>query len=68
MKDAHAAGLAVHAYTIRVDELPKRCPSAAALHAALFTAAGVDGAFTDFTDVTRAWVLAPHAGAAARLK
>ncbi len=68
VKDAHAAGLVVHPYTIRVDELPKRCPSAAALHAALFTAAGVDGAFTDFTDVTRAWLLAPHAGAAARLK
>jgi len=38
------------------------------LHTALFTAAGIDGAFTDFTDVTRAWLLAPNAGPAARLK
>lgn len=56
VKVAHEAGLAVHPYTIRIDELPKNCPSAEALHAALFRDAGVDGIFTDFTDVTRAWL------------
>jgi glycerophosphoryl diester phosphodiesterase len=30
---AHAAGLVVHPYTMRADELPKHCPSADALHA-----------------------------------
>ena len=56
VKDAHAAGLVVHPYTVRVDALPKQCPSIAALHAALFRDAGIDGVFTDFTDVTRAWL------------
>jgi len=55
---AHAAKLAVHPYTLRRDELPKNCPSFEALHAVLFRAAGVDGMFTDFTDVTIAWLKA----------
>ena len=55
---AHAEKLVVHPYTIRTDELPKHCPSMTALHAALFRDAGADGVFTDFTDVTRAWVSA----------
>ena len=53
---ARAAGLAVHPYTIRVDDLPRNCPSAGDLHTALFTTAGVDGAFSDFTDQTAAWL------------
>jgi glycerophosphoryl diester phosphodiesterase len=53
---AHAAKLVVHGYTIRTDELPKNCPSADELHAALFREARVDGMFTDFTDVTLAWL------------
>ena len=52
--DAHAAGLAVHPYTFRIDQLPEHAPDAAAVHHALFGAAGVDGLFTDFTDVTLA--------------
>ena len=56
VKLAHAAGLVVHPYTIRVDELPKNCPSADELHAALFSEAGVDGVFTDFADWTLAWL------------
>jgi len=56
IKNAHAAGLIAHPYTIRIDELPKNCPSAEALHAALFRDAKIDGVFTDFTDVTLAWV------------
>ena len=53
---AHDAGLAVHPYTIRVDDLPRNCPSADALHEALFATARVDGVFTDFTDRTAAWL------------
>ena len=59
VKSAHAAGLVVHPYTIRVDELPRNCPSSEALHAALFRDAGIDGVFTDFTDVTLAWLKRP---------
>ncbi|MDP3073434.1 MAG: glycerophosphodiester phosphodiesterase [Opitutaceae bacterium] len=53
---AHAEKLAVHPYTMRRDDLPKNCPSVEALHAALFRDARVDGVFTDFTDVTAAWL------------
>ena len=56
VKLAHAVKLTVHPYTIRTDELPKNCPSSDALHAALFREARVDGAFTDFTDVTAVWL------------
>jgi hypothetical protein len=41
---------------VRIDELPKNCPSADALHAALLRDARVEGLFTDFTDVTLSWV------------
>jgi glycerophosphoryl diester phosphodiesterase len=62
VRDAHAAGLAVHPYTIRLDELPKNCPSKEALHTALFREAKVDGVFSDFTDVTLAWLKQNAAG------
>lgn len=55
---AHAAGLAIHPYTVRADELPPGCPSLDALHAALFREARVEGAFTDFPDLTARWVRA----------
>lgn len=55
---AHGRGLVVHPYTIRADELPKTVDSVADLHAVLFTEAAVDGVFTDFTDVTLAWLRA----------
>jgi glycerophosphoryl diester phosphodiesterase len=48
---AHARGLAVHAYTLRLDQLPPNAPNAAAVHAALLTA-GIDGLFSDFPDAT----------------
>jgi len=51
---ARALGLAVHPYTIRRDDLPRHCPDLPALHAALFEKARVDGAFTDFPDLTLA--------------
>jgi glycerophosphoryl diester phosphodiesterase len=53
---ARAEKLIVHPYTVRVDELPKNCPSAEALHAALFKELRVDGVFTDFTDATLTWL------------
>jgi glycerophosphoryl diester phosphodiesterase len=53
---AHAAKLFIHPYTVRIDELPKNCPSVDALHAALFREAKVEGVFTDFTDVTADWL------------
>jgi glycerophosphoryl diester phosphodiesterase len=55
VKLAHAEKLVVHPYTVRIDDLPKDCPSADALHTALFKDAAVDGVFTDFPDVTAAW-------------
>lgn len=55
VKHAHAANLVVHPYTLRLDGLPQHCPSSDDLHAALFVEARVDGAFTDFTDVTIRW-------------
>ncbi|HUO80699.1 MAG TPA: glycerophosphodiester phosphodiesterase [Steroidobacteraceae bacterium] len=54
--DAHAAGLAVHPYTLRIDQLPEHAPDAEAVHRALFETAGVDGLFTDFCDVTLAYL------------
>lgn len=57
-KNAHEHKLVLHPYTIRIDALPKNCPSFDALHAALFRDAGVDGIFTDFGDVTVQWIKA----------
>ena len=50
--DAHAAGLEVHPYTFRADDLPEHAPDAEALHQALFEAAGIDGLISDFSDLT----------------
>lgn len=60
---AHAANLAVHPYTMRRDELPKNCPSTDALHAALYGHERVEGLFTDFSDVTIAWLRQHQTGA-----
>jgi len=56
VSDAHQAGLLVHPYTLRIDQLPDGCTSTGDLHRALFHDAGVDGAFTDFPDITAAWL------------
>jgi glycerophosphoryl diester phosphodiesterase len=53
---AHAAGLAVHPYTIRADSLPPTVRSLDDLHSLLFIDAKVDGLFTDFPDRTSAWL------------
>lgn len=47
---AHAAGLAVHTYTVRDDDLPPGFDTLAALVAFLAGEIGVDGFFTDFPD------------------
>ena len=53
---AHAAGLLVHPYTLRVDALPKWSASADALMRFLFREAKVDGLFSDFPDVVVKWL------------
>lgn len=56
--DAHAAGLVVHPYTLRADQLPAWATTLDDVHAALFDEADVDGVFTDFTDLTVGWLRA----------
>lgn len=55
IRQAQAAGLEVHPYTLRVDELPKFAESAGQLMDLLFDKAGVQGLFTDFPDVALKW-------------
>lgn len=52
VRDAHAAGIEVHPYTARADELPKWATSYDEVIAALREAA-VDGYFTDFPGLAR---------------
>lgn len=47
---AHAAGLAVHPYTFRIDELPEGFASFEALLTFCFDELSIDGLFTDFPD------------------
>ena len=54
-KRAQSEKLLIHPYTIRIDDLPKNCPTADALHTVLFKELRVDGVFTDFPDVTAGW-------------
>jgi glycerophosphoryl diester phosphodiesterase len=50
VRDAHAAGLLVHAYTFRNDSLPAQYEGKPANEFNQFFLAGVDGLFTDFPD------------------
>jgi glycerophosphoryl diester phosphodiesterase len=52
VQQAHAAGLLVHPYTVRLDELPPAVSTVEDLHRVLFKEAQVDGVFTDFPDAT----------------
>ncbi|MGH7943518.1 MAG: glycerophosphodiester phosphodiesterase [Opitutaceae bacterium] len=56
VNNARAEKLLLHPYTVRIDDLPKNCASPDALHAVLIYELRVDGVFTDFPDVTAAWV------------
>ena len=53
---AHALGLEVHPYTLRVDDLPKGISTSEELMRLLFEEAKVDALFTDFPDVTVDWL------------
>jgi glycerophosphoryl diester phosphodiesterase len=53
---AHALGLEVHPYTLRVDDLPKGIATPEELMRLLFEEAKVDALFTDFPDVTVNWL------------
>lgn len=53
---AHALGLEVHPYTLRVDDLPKGISTPEELMRLLFDEAKVDALFTDFPDVTVNWL------------
>ena len=53
---AHALGLEVHPYTLRIDDLPKGISTSDELMRLLFDEAKVDALFTDFPDVTVNWL------------
>jgi glycerophosphoryl diester phosphodiesterase len=54
--DAHSAGLLVHPYTVRSDQLPPGIADHDELLDILLLQAGVDGLFTDFPDRMRAFL------------
>lgn len=53
---AQERGLLIHPYTLRADDLPPGVADLGALHHLLFDELGVDGAFTDFPDLTRDYI------------
>lgn len=53
VRDAHDAGLVVHAYTVRADALPEGVEDLTSLIRLLVLEAKVDGLFTDFPGRTR---------------
>ena len=57
---AHALGLAVHPYTLRIDSLPGGATGIDEVHRALFGVVRVDGVFTDFPDLTVAYLQAQN--------
>lgn len=56
VRRAHALGLVVHPYTARADELPKWARTIDDVHRQVLVEAGADGLFTDFPDLTAAFV------------
>ena len=56
VKDAHAAKLMVHPYTLRADDLPKFVDSMDDALEVLFTEAQIDGLFSDFPDLVVKWL------------
>jgi glycerophosphoryl diester phosphodiesterase len=53
---AHEAGLFVHAYTLRADDLPRWATSMDQALEVLFDEVGIDGVFTDFGDQVVGWL------------
>jgi glycerophosphoryl diester phosphodiesterase len=60
VKDAHARGLAVHAYTFRADALPPYAGSLEELLRIFVVEVGVDGVFTDQADRAVAFMRTLH--------
>lgn len=58
--DAHAAGLAVHPYTFRKDELPPGIDDFTSLLRLFLGQLGVDGLFTDFPDLVAEFLNSPQ--------
>jgi glycerophosphoryl diester phosphodiesterase len=54
--NAHAAGLVVHPYTLRADDLGLDAASFNELQRRVFIDAKADGAFSDFSDLTRQFI------------
>lgn len=54
--EAHAAGLLVHPYTFRNDDLPDGCRDFTELLDLFLVQLGADGLFTDFPDLVRSYV------------
>lgn len=54
--DAHAAGLVVHPYTLRREELPAGCDSVDEVLDLVLGQLRADGLFTDFPDLVAGWV------------
>ena len=54
--NAHAVGLVVHPYTLRADDLGLGAESFDALQRRIFLDAKADGAFSDFSDLTRQFI------------
>jgi len=50
---AHRQGLQVHPYTFRADQVPSKYPNVEAELKTFFENYGVDGVFTDFTDIAK---------------
>ncbi|MEE2778127.1 MAG: glycerophosphodiester phosphodiesterase family protein [Acidobacteriota bacterium] len=56
VRRAHAAGLLVHSYTLRADDIPEAFTTFDEELEELFGVLAVDGAFTDFPDRARTWL------------
>jgi glycerophosphoryl diester phosphodiesterase len=56
VQNAHHHGLLVHTYTLRADNLEAGFQTFDALQEGVFIRAGVDGAFSDFSDLTRRFI------------
>ncbi|RLA28182.1 MAG: glycerophosphodiester phosphodiesterase [Gammaproteobacteria bacterium] len=56
VSQAHSIGLEVHPYTFRVDQMPEGCHDFDALLRLFITDLGVDGLFTDFTDLVAQFI------------
>ncbi len=56
VRRAHALGLVVHPYTARADDLPSWATTIDDVHRRVLVEAGADGIFTDFPDLTAAFL------------